>query len=125
MTRKFNIIPLKNRRRKLRQDSTLAETILWNEIRNKKLGARFIRQYSVAGYVIDFYCPRQKIGIELEGGIHNKRDVKIYDDYRKRYIQQFGIKLLFFTNDEITNDLNNVLKSISLSFLKRGTKGEL
>lgn len=124
MTRRFNKIPLKPRRRLLRHDSTETEKILWSELRNRKLGYKFIRQYSVEGYVLDFYCPKGKLGIELEGSIHDRKDVKIYDDYRERYIKEFGIRLIKFTNDEVLKNLNIVLNTISLSLPKRGIKGE-
>lgn len=123
MTRRFNIVPLKNRRRKLRHDSTEVETILWNAIRNKKIGFRFVRQYSIDGYVIDFYCPRERVGIELDGGIHLRKDNITYDRYREKYINAFCIKILRFKNEEILDDLGKVLEKVSLSFLKRGTKG--
>ena len=123
MTKRFNIVPLKNRRRKLRYDSTEAESILWNVIRNKKIGFRFVRQYSIDGYVMDFYCPREKFGIELDGGIHLREDNIIYDKYREKYINAFCIKILRFRNEEILENLEKVLSEISLSFLKRGIKG--
>ncbi len=121
MTRKFNIIPLKPRRRKLRQDSTQSEQILWNEIRNKRLGHRFVRQYSVEGYVLDFYCPKARIGIEVEGKIHDR--TKIYDTYRERYLREFNIKILKFKNEEVQENTGKVLEIISLSLPKRGIKG--
>lgn len=123
MTRKFNTVPLKPRRRQLRQASTLAEKTLWQEIRGKKLGFKFLRQYSIEGYVMDFYCPKLKLGIELEGGVHSLESAKIYDKYRERYINEFGIKLLKFSNDQILNDLEKSLNIISLSLPKRGTQG--
>ena len=100
------------RRRQLRKDSTHAEQILWNEIRNKKLGHRFVRQYSLDGYVLDLYCPKSRLGIELEGGIHDRKDVKIYDRYRERYVKAFKINIIKFKNNEVENQLAKVLKTI-------------
>ena len=110
MTRRYNLVPLKPRRRQLRQNSTKAEQNLWNEIRNRKLGYKFIRQYSIDGYVMDFYCPKVKLGIEVEGGIHKSR--KIYDAYRERYIKAFWIKILKFSNEEVENNLAKVIDNI-------------
>lgn len=127
MTRRYNLVPLKPRRRQLRQDSTEVEQILWNEIRNRNLGHKFIRQYSIDRYVMDFYCPKARLGIEIEGGIHKTR--KIYDSYRERYINAFWINILKFTNDEVENNLSEVIEKIKLrlnplSLIKeRGTKG--
>lgn len=72
---------------------------------------------------MDFYCPSQKLGIELEGGIHQRHENKIYDVYRERFIHEFGIKILKYTNNEVINNLSRVLNMISLSLLKRGIKG--
>ncbi|MEK7101343.1 MAG: DUF559 domain-containing protein [Patescibacteria group bacterium] len=121
MTRRYNTIPLKPRRRLLRHDSTPTEIILWNELRNRKLGHRFVRQYSVEGYVLDFYCPKAKLGIEVEGKIHDR--TKIYDTYRERYLCEFNINIMKFKNEEVLNDIGKVLNTISLSLPKRGIKG--
>lgn len=123
MTKRFNKTLLKPRRRLLRHDSTPAEKLLWTELRNKKLGHRFIRQYSVDGYVLDFYCPKAKLGIEVEGGIHER--TKTYDTYRERYLREFNIKILKFKNEKVVSNIGEVLKLISLSLPKRGIKGEL
>jgi len=114
MTRKYNLIALKPRRRQLREKSTPAETIFWNTVRNQRIGHRFVRQYSVEGYVLDFYCPRAKLAIEIEGKIHLKKVT--YDKYRERYLQAFGINILKFTNEEITSSLPRVLKIIKSHF---------
>lgn len=123
MTKRFNKTFLKERRRLLRYNSTDAENVLWDGLRNRKLGYKFIRQYSIDGYVLDFYCPKLKLAIELEGKVHDF--TKIYDKYRERYIHEFGIKILKFKNEEIYSDFDLVLNTISLSFPKRGIKGEL
>lgn len=123
MTRKFNKVALKPRRRQLRRKSTEAEIVLWKVVRNRKLGYKFIRQYSIDGYVIDFYCAELKLGIELEGGIHQMQSTKVYDAYHERYIKEFGVKLLKFSNEEIIYELQKSIKAISLSLPKRGIKG--
>lgn len=122
MTRKFNVNPLKPRRRLLRKESTPTEKKLWAEIRNRKLGSKFVRQYSVEGYVMDFYCPKVKLGIEVEGKIHER--TKTYDIYRERYLHEFNIKIVKFKNEEVKANMNGVLETISLSLPKRGIKGE-
>jgi len=121
VTQRYNTIPLKPRRRLLRHDSTEAEKVLWNKLRNRKLGYKFIRQYSVDGYVMDFYCPKAKLGVEVEGKIHEQK--KTYDTYRERYLREFNIRILKFKNEEVQVNISEVLKTISLSLPKRGTKG--
>ncbi|OGD05523.1 hypothetical protein A2379_01015 [Candidatus Amesbacteria bacterium RIFOXYB1_FULL_47_13] len=73
----LNVKDLKNRRRQLRKDATETEILLWKELRNNQIGHRFVRQYSVSGYVIDFYCPKYRLGVELEGGIHRKSTFRL------------------------------------------------
>lgn len=67
------------RRKQLRNNSTPQEKLLWKQLQSKKLGYKFIRQYSVDNYVVDFYCPSKRLAIELDGGIHSKT-IK-YDKY--------------------------------------------
>ncbi|MDP1994068.1 MAG: DUF559 domain-containing protein, partial [Ignavibacteria bacterium] len=69
MTKHYNITPLKVTRRKLRQDQTFLEEVLWAQLRDRKcLGIKFRRQYSIDKFVIDFYSPEIKLAIELDGG---------------------------------------------------------
>lgn len=113
----FNITPLKQRRQKLRKDSTYSEKVLWNNIRNNKLGQKFLRQYSVDGYVTDFYCPKKRLALEIDGEYHTENEALIYDKYRSRYLEAFNIKIVRFTNDEIETKLKDVLRKISVLLL--------
>jgi very-short-patch-repair endonuclease len=67
---------MQERRRNLRNNSTKAEQLLWEELRNKKLGVRSLRQYSIGSYVVDFYCPELKLAIEVDGAVHDSSDAK-------------------------------------------------
>jgi len=95
----------------LRASSTEAEMIFWDAVRNKKLGVRFVRQFSIDGYVIDFYCPKFRLAIELEGKIHKFQ--KKHDEHREKYLKAFGIKIIKFKNEEILQNLNTVLSTVS------------
>lgn len=108
----FNHPKLKPRRQKLRLDSTYSEKVLWQKIRNGKLGSKFLRQYSIEGYVLDFYCPEKRLAIEIDGDYHKSQDVKIYDSYRTRYIEAYSIKVMRFWNSDIGHHLNEVLQDI-------------
>jgi very-short-patch-repair endonuclease len=108
----LNIKPLKDRRRLLRKDETESESILWGYLRNRKLGFRFVRQFSVDNYVLDFYCPQKKLGIEIEGGIHQRRENRVYDKYRESYLGAFGVKVIKFKNKEVVTQIDEVLKVI-------------
>ena len=98
MTLLFNKITEKEKRRKLRNNSTKAEKQLWAEIRSKKIGFRFLRQYGVEKYVIDFYSPRLKLAIEVDGITHLTQEELEYDERRQSEIEQVGIQFIRFTN---------------------------
>ena len=66
----YNSSNLKPRRRQLRNRATETEVLLWNKLRRRQLGFKFVRQYSVSGYVIDFYAPQIRLAIELDGEYH-------------------------------------------------------
>lgn len=74
---------------------------------------RFLRQFSINYFVIDFYCPRLKLAIEIDGNIHFKDDEIIqYDKERQKIIESLGIQFLRFTNDDVFSDLDGVMKII-------------
>ena len=116
----FNRKELKDRRRKLRKNQTSAESILWELLRNRKLsGYRFVRQYSVGPYILDFYCPRLKVAIELDGIHHSLPDQARYDKERDDNLSMFGIRILRFWNDELLNNSGKVINKIEEVLKKR------
>lgn len=96
----------------MRNRATEAEKILWSCLKDSKQGFKFVRQYSVEGYVIDFYCPDRRFAIEIDGGYHLQADQKIYDSYRTRILSAYSIELIRFSNREVKEELNKVLISI-------------
>lgn len=113
LTQLFNKVSEKEKRSNLRNNSTKAEIYLWAYIRNKKLGYRFLRQYGVGKYVIDFYSPRLKLAIEVDGVTHLTKEELEYDEKRQFEIEQVGIHFIRFTNLEVYYDIENVIKKIS------------
>ena len=103
MTRHFNKKSEKPKRRYLRRKATPAEKLVWIYLRNRQVkGLRFLRQYSVDQYVVDFYSPEIKLAIELDGNSHFVDNEAIkYDKKREKHIEQFGIEFLRFTNLEV------------------------
>ncbi len=101
------------KRRYLRNNMTRAEVLLWSELKNKKLGVRFLRQYSIGKFVVDFYAPEIKHAIEVDGAAHNTDEERDYDNRRQGDIENTGITFLRFTNEEIYEDLHNVIEAIS------------
>ena len=93
---------------------TNAEVLLWSELKNRQLkGVKFRRQQGIGPYVIDFYCPKFKLAIELDGSSHfDDEKIYKYDQKRQKYIESFGIKFLRFTNQDIYKNLTLVLHEI-------------
>lgn len=98
----------------LRKRMTAPELVFWTAVRNRKLkDYKFRRQYSVGRYVIDFYCPSVRLGIEIDGESHFVDNQQQYDRVRQEYIDALGIKVLRYTNTEVMKNLNGVLEDVS------------
>lgn len=91
---------------------TRAEKLLWDELKNKKLGVKFRRQYSIGSYVVDFYSPELKLAIEVDGDTHNSPEAIEYDKHREEEISNLKIKFLRFLNEDVFSDLNSVIQKI-------------
>jgi very-short-patch-repair endonuclease len=103
----------RDRRKELRNNATEAEKILWGELKCSKLGVlKFVRQYSVGPYILDFYCPKLRLAIELDGSQHGEQDAILYDKDRSDYLEAVHIKVLRFKNMEIVNNLKGSLNKI-------------
>ncbi len=99
----------------LRAKMTPAEEILWNAIKINEWHLKFRRQHPISLYIADFYCHQTKLVIELDGGYHHNKEVKIYDAKREDDLKDYGITVLRFKNEEIFTDLNNVLNKIGIT----------
>jgi very-short-patch-repair endonuclease len=99
----------KVRRRELRQEATLAENLLWRHLRRKQFeGFKFRRQHQIGPYIVDFYCAKGRIVIEVDGGQHFEPEVETYDRERTEYLETRGITVLRVTNAEVTRNLDGV-----------------
>jgi very-short-patch-repair endonuclease len=113
MTKIYNRTVEKNNRKILRKNMPKAEVILWSRLKGKRLdGYKFRRQFSVAQFVVDFYCPRLKLAIEVDGDSHFSEGSELSDKARQDFIESFGISFLRFTNKEIYGNLDEVLSKI-------------
>ena len=123
MTKHFNKKFTETKRRYLRSHQTSAEKILWLYIRKKQIqDERFLRQFGVDKYIIDFYCPRLKLGIELDGPEHYESLERIkYDEDRTNYLENFGIKIIRFKDEEVLINNESVLERISEEVTKLKT----
>ena len=97
--------------RNLRNNSTLGEIILWNELKGKKMmGYDFHRQKPIDNFVVDFFCRQLVLAIEIDGDSHEGKIEG--DEERQRLIERFGVEFLRFDDHEVKNDLEGVLNTI-------------
>jgi leucyl-tRNA synthetase/very-short-patch-repair endonuclease len=106
-----------------RKNPTQAEDIMWQNLRNKKLGVIFRRQHSIGEFIVDFVCLHKKLVIEIDGGYHDEQEQKEYDEVRTVYLGFFGFRVIRFTNEEVIKGLSTVLKTISKNLNLENTEG--
>ena len=97
--------------KELRKSMTNTEKLLWNELRNRKVtNCKFRRQHPIDIFIADFYCHEKKLVIEIDGEIHNSQ--KEYDINRTTEMQDYGITVIRFNNEEVESNLPAVIKKI-------------
>jgi len=106
------IKPIFQRAEELRKNPTHEEFLLWQYLKANKMGVRFKRQHPISMYIADFYCHELQIVIEVDGSVHNLKEVKESDAIREDDIKSFGIKVIRFTNSEIRNNIEGVIKEL-------------
>ena len=112
-----NKVHLKEARNELRNNSTSAEAVLWTYLKNKKLdGRKFRRQHSINNFIVDFYCPKEKIIIELDGAYHLEFMQEQLDYERDQLLERLGFKILRFENKLVFEDIEMVLTAIREAF---------
>ncbi|MFH1746903.1 MAG: DUF559 domain-containing protein [Planctomycetota bacterium] len=100
------------RARQMRQEAPFHERLLWSRLRNGQLGdLRFRRQHPVGPYIVDFYCARAKLAIELDGVSHEGRE--LYDEKRTEYLESQGLRVVRYADDEVLRDLDGVVYRIA------------
>ena len=109
---------LKVNRKKLRNNLTPAEAKLWSLLKNSQLENRkFRRQHSVGPYVLDFYCPSEKLCVELDGSGHYTEPGFEYDTIRSEYLGCLNIEVMRFENKDVFENTEGVLEEIKRSFI--------
>ena len=112
-----NVSYLKDRRKELRNNHTPAEEFLWQYLKSSRLkGRKFRRQESIDNYIVDFYCPAEKLIVELDGDVHSDPAQAKYDRERDQLLRDLGNKVLRFENDRVFGDVRGVLAVIEGSF---------
>jgi len=107
------------RARNLRENSTVHERLLWEELKGNKLeGLRFKRQHPIGQFIADFYCQRLKLVIEIDGAYHFTSEQAAVDKARTVEMNEHGIKVIRFTNSEVEKDISGVIERIREVCLK-------
>lgn len=94
---------------------TLSEQILWNVIRKKYFGVRFLRQHVIGDYIVDFICIEEKLIIEVDGGYHSEPKQQNEDQQREEWLKAHGFRVIRFKNEEIMNELPKVINIIKIT----------
>jgi very-short-patch-repair endonuclease len=98
------------RAKEFRRDMTPTEKILWEELRSNKLGVHFRRQQVIAGFIVDFYCHKAGLVIEVDGDIHDLQQEE--DAMREKALIEIGLRIVRFRNDEVLKNLSAVVGRI-------------
>lgn len=99
--------------KELRKSQTEAEKVLWEAVRSRRLdGLKIRRQHPVKQFILDFYCHEYLLGIEIDGSVHESDEAKEYDLNRTAELENLGITMLRFKNEEVQSDLTKVITEI-------------
>jgi very-short-patch-repair endonuclease len=106
---------LKRASQLLRTGMTEAEKHLWQRLKLKHLGCMFYRQKPIGDYIVDFYCPKARLVIEVDGDYHKEPETQSSDGLRENVMRQLGIKTLRFKNVDVLSDTESVVEKIKES----------
>ena len=98
------------RSKELRREMTPAEKTLWQELRANKLGVHFRRQQVIAGFIVDFYCHKAGLVIEVDGDIHDLQQEE--DARREKVLSEMGLRMVRFQNEEVMKNLSAVVGKV-------------
>jgi very-short-patch-repair endonuclease len=105
---------LKELARELRKNSTLAEVILWQNIKGKVFEYEFHRQVPINEFIVDFFCHELQLAIEIDGNTHDYNFEN--DKSRQKILESLGIKFIRFNDNDVKRNLNDVLRALELMF---------
>jgi very-short-patch-repair endonuclease len=108
---------LRRQAKAMRREPTRAEAKLWEALRNRQRGAKIRRQFPIDRYIVDFYCAEARLAIEVDGGIHRERTEE--DANRQAFLELLGVRVIRFTNDEVTGQIDSVLQRIDVATQER------
>ncbi len=106
---------LKEIARKLRKTMTRSEVILWQHLKGKQMnGYDFDRQRPIDEYIVDFYCKKLKLAIEIDGSSHDSEEAQEQDRYRQQRLEALGVRFLRFRDEEVHQNVEAVLQAIEV-----------
>jgi very-short-patch-repair endonuclease len=104
---------LKPKARQLRKHMTDSERVLWSRLRGKQLfKVQFYRQKPIGEYIVDFYAPRAKLVVEVDGSQHMAAEQAEKDDLRDAYLAAVGLRVLRFNSREVLKETDAVVEVI-------------
>jgi len=110
----------------LRKEAGFCERLVWSKVRRQQIeGVEFRRQYGIGRYVVDFYCPKYGIVVEIDGITHEDEQVYANDQERERYLISLGLTVVRFNGKEVLGDINDVVERIGIEIRKRKQKQDL
>lgn len=111
---------LKEKARNLRNNSTPAEKLFWKALKQMPFynSLKFYRQKPIGSYIVDFYCHQFRLVIEIDGDSHGETDTKINDQKRTEFLRSQGLTVLRFTNQEVGENIEGVMKKLEAFILK-------
>ena len=113
---------LKEFARNLRNQSTKSEIILWNRLKRKQvMGYDFHRQKPIGNFIVDFFCNKLRLAIELDGVTHNYEEVVKKDKLKEERLSKIGIKVLRFTDNDVVSNIDGVL-TVILDYIEKFEK---
>ena len=112
---------LKDWAKGMRSNPTEAEAILRYYMRANNLGYKFLFQYIIGQFIVDFFCPDCKLIIEVDGGYHSEPVQEIDDKTRTQMLEELGYRVIRFTNEQILYDIDNVVNEIK-TYLQKNDK---
>ena len=110
-----NLIP---RAKELRKNATRHENHLWFDFL-RHYPIRFQRQKTIGGFIVDFYCHKAKIVVELDGGQHYTPEGMAYDTERTHVLEQYGLEILRYSNAAIDHNFRGVCEHIDFTVRRR------
>ena len=114
---------LKEFSRRLRKEQTKEEALLWYNFLSKH-PMRFRRQYIIGNYIVDFYCHKAKLVVELDGSQHYEEVGQKHDNTRTAYLESQKLKVLRFSNLDVLQNFSSVCEAIDIACTNALSPGE-